>query len=106
MTRHNNINESEELYLAAQNGNITQIEKALAEGADPNFTNRMVDGSPYALHETTRIDDEIKGLECTKKLLENGANTASRTLTTKNTPLHEGKSVKNPISSMFNNIVL
>lgn len=89
-----------ELFFASQRGDIDKLNFALGNGANPNFTNREHDGSPYPLHETAQIVDEVKGVACAKALLDHGADASSRMLTTKNTPLHEGKAVfQQPIRS-------
>ena len=92
-----------ELFFASQRGDIDKLNFALGNGANPNFTNREHDGSPYPLHETAQIVDEVKGVACAKALLDHGADASSRMLTTKNTPLHEGKAVfQQPMLSWYN----
>ena len=90
MRKYNAV-ESKALFTAAKTGNVAQLEIAIQNGADPNFTNRADDGSPFPLHETAKINDHTKGVACAKILLDHGADTSTRILTTKNTPLHEGK---------------
>lgn len=89
MKQYNSV-ESKALFTAAKSGDVIQLERALQNGADPNFTNRADDGSPFPLHEAAKINDGTKGVACTKTLLDHGADTSTRILTTKNTPLHEG----------------
>ena len=85
--------EDEVLILAAKNGDIQALKRSLDNGANPNFTHRKEDGSPFPLHESARIDNELHGIACTEVLLDSGAEISNRILTTKNTPLHEGKSI-------------
>lgn len=91
MRKYNAV-ESKALFTAAKTGNVAQLEIAIQNGADPNFTNRADDGSPFPLHETAKINDHTKGVACAKILLDHGADTSTRILTTKNTPLHEAAS--------------
>ena len=66
------------------------MERALQNGANPNYVNNEDEDSPFALHETVKIKDDVIGMTCTKVLLDRGADVNLRTLATKNTPLHEG----------------
>ena len=80
----------EQLLAAAKKGDVLALKRALEEGANPNYINRKDEGSPFVLHETVKIDNVELGVACTKALLYHGANSNTRTITTKNTPLHEG----------------
>lgn len=87
--QYNNGNLSEELFAAAKDGDIVALEKALKSGANPNFISSKDEGSPFPLHESVKINVNTLSIACTKLLLEHGANANLKTITTKNTPLHE-----------------
>ena len=79
-----------ELFQAAQQGNLQGLQKALEQGANPNFIDQHGEGNPVALHEAVRIEDEATSVECTRLLLEKGAETSLQLISSRNTPLHEG----------------
>ncbi len=86
-----NGNEDGTLFAAAREGDVKTLEEALKNGANPNYTSRKDEGSPFPLHEAVKIDDDKLSVACTKLLLDHGANVNLTTITTKNTPLHEGE---------------
>ena len=79
-----------ELFEAAKQGNLEVLKKALEKGANPNFIDQHGEGNPVALHQVVRIEDEAISVECTKLLLERGAETSLHLISSRNTPLHEG----------------
>mmetsp|Transcript_14784 Transcript_14784/g.21121 ORF Transcript_14784/g.21121 Transcript_14784/m.21121 type:complete len:378 (+) Transcript_14784:183-1316(+) len=82
-----------EIFRAAQSGDIEALRTALCLGGDPNYYQREVDGMPAPILVTAGIgNEESFGMECTKALLESGASIHSTVLSTKNTPLHEAAS--------------
>lgn len=83
--------ENLELFKALRNGDVLGLTQALEFGANPNFIYKLEDGAPMPLHEAAKIKDESIGAACTKLLLERGAMTDIKNVSTKNTPLHEGK---------------
>ena len=74
------------LFEAAKKGDVHSLKEALKKGANPNYAARSEEGAPTSLHEAVKIQHE-DGEECTKVLLENGADIDSTLLTNCNTPL-------------------
>jgi hypothetical protein len=79
-----------ELFRAAQEGNLVALKKALEKGANPNFIDQHEEGNPSSLHQVVKIEDETTRVECTRLLLEKGAETSLQLISSRNTPLHEG----------------
>ena len=90
MKQHKSV-ENQQLFDAVKKGDVHSLERALQRGADPNYISQQNDGSPFPLYEAVKMDDNRVGIACTKVLLDHGANINLRTITTRNTPLHEGK---------------
>jgi len=76
------------LYQAAKNGNIHELEKAIENGANINFTSRVDEGCPSSILETVKLQSK-EGIACTKLLLDNGAKMDTILLQNGNTALHE-----------------
>jgi hypothetical protein len=74
------------LFDAAKNGDSEALRRALKNGASPNYTSLKEEGAPTSLHESVKFSNET-GVECTKLLLENGADIDATLLTNCNTPL-------------------
>jgi len=87
-----------QLFQAAQKGDIDVLKRALEKGANPNFIDQHEEGNPVALHEAVRIENEATSIECTRLLLEKGAETSLQLISSRNTPLHEG-TWSNPVRS-------
>ncbi len=79
-------NNNKALYNAAKTGDVEALKAALKNGACPNYTSSKDEGDPTSLHETVKLGD-AKGIECTKMLLDKGANIDATLLTNRNTPL-------------------
>ena len=79
-----------QLFKAASEGNVQDLEKAIARDGNVNFCSANTN-SPVSLHESVKIKEIDVSIDCTKLLLDNGANTDLTTVAIKNTPLHEGE---------------
>lgn len=80
------LSTNNDLFEAAKNGDVEALRTALKNGASANFACRKEEGAPTSLHESIKLRDE-NGVQCTKLLLDNGADIDATLLTNCNTPL-------------------
>ncbi len=78
------------LFEAAQHGNSQGLKDALDKGANPDYFHKYEEGNPSSLHASVKIDDELSSLQCTKLLLESGADVNATLISNKNSALHDG----------------
>ena len=80
------LSTNNDLFEAAKNGDVEALRTALKNGANAKFECRKEEGAPTSLHESIKLRNE-NGVQCTKLLLENGADIDATLLTNCNTPL-------------------
>ena len=85
-----NTAENISLFESAQYGNFQGLKDALDKGANPDYFYKYEEGNPSSLHASVKIENEITSVQCTKLLLESGADVNAKLISNKNSALHDG----------------